>query len=86
VPGPASRIARQTATVPFWRGRCAREYTASAWRNVRAGRLPTAAARLAVGCRLLLRRPITVELWRGFSRRPVPEHNGLDPRLIQVME
>jgi glycosyltransferase involved in cell wall biosynthesis len=86
VHGTASRIARKTAALPYWRGRCAREYTASAWRNVAAGRFATAALRLAVGCRLLSRRPIAVQLWRGFARRPVPDHNGLDQRLIQVTE
>jgi hypothetical protein len=85
VPGTASRIARATDGMPFWRGRCAREYVASAWRNARAGHFGTAAARLAAGFGLFWGQALAAQTWRGFLRRPVPEHNGLGPQLVRVM-
>jgi glycosyltransferase involved in cell wall biosynthesis len=69
LPDLLPRIARTTARAPYWRGRCAREYLASAFRNVRARRYGTAWSRLTGAGWLALSHLHAPAFWRGVRRR-----------------
>jgi GT2 family glycosyltransferase len=64
------RVAANTQTSPYWRGRCAREYAASAARNAHARRYGTAWSRLTATTRLALPFLLAPAFWRGMRRKP----------------
>lgn len=70
LPGVLGRIAQTTGGAPYWRGRCAREYVASAARNARARRFGTAWSRLSASGRLAVTHLHAPAFWHGVRRRP----------------
>jgi glycosyltransferase involved in cell wall biosynthesis len=69
LPQTLMRLLRETNKSPYWRGRCAREYAASAFREFRRGRFASAAGRLSAFGRLSVRYPFSPRFWQGLKRR-----------------
>jgi glycosyltransferase involved in cell wall biosynthesis len=69
LPQTLMRLLRETNKAPYWRGRCAREYAASAFREFRRGRFAAAAGRLSAFGRLSFRNPFSPLFWLGLRRR-----------------
>jgi len=69
MPETLGKVVHSSQRTPYWRGRCAREYLASAFRNARARRFGTACSRLTGAGRLALSHLHAPAFWRGVRRR-----------------
>lgn len=71
LPQTLTRLLQETRHASYWRGRCAREYSASALRQIRRGRYMTAASRFSAACRLCFRHLFSPQYWQGLRRHEI---------------
>jgi hypothetical protein len=67
-PGTLPRVLRATRGQPYWAGRCARVYLASAQRSAQGKRYEAAVHRLVQAAELGARHVASGHFWRGLRR------------------